>query len=353
MKKVRFVSNCFTVVFVLVIITAGLCVNQQPVYKGHNLPRLRGAMAGTELTPEDLRFFAEEWNGNLIRWQFMRNWGIPNTDRDTAEYNRWLRGELDNLDNLIPYCKKYGIKLVLDMHSPPGGRYENSDIAMFYEPIYADLFVKNWKMMANRYKGEDIIWAFDLLNEPTQRKTPEEGDDFFRTLQKRAAMAIRDVDSDRTIIFAPDDWGLPHSFAKLQPIDMKGVIYTAHVYWPHAYTHQDRPDLPKQVYPSEKANKETLREHLAPVRAFQLAHNVHIYAGEFSAIRWAEGADRYLSDCIELFEEYGWDWSYHAFREYHGWSLEHGSDKNSLETVETNPRKEAVLKWFSKNVRAK
>ena len=157
MKKIRFVSNCFIVAFVLVVITAGLCVNQQPVYKGHNLPRLRGAMAGTRLTPEDLRFFAEEWNGNLIRWQFMRSWGTPNTDRDTADYNRWLNGELNYLDNLIPYCKKYGIKLVLDMHSPPGGRYENSDMAMFYEPIYADLFVKNWKMMANRYKGEDII----------------------------------------------------------------------------------------------------------------------------------------------------------------------------------------------------
>lgn len=35
------------------------------------------------------------------------------------------------------------------------------------------------------------------------------------------------------------------------------------------------------------------------------------------------GADRYLADVIDLFEEYGWDWSYHAFREWAGWSVEH------------------------------
>ncbi|HXP89452.1 MAG TPA: hypothetical protein VN931_00850, partial [Fibrobacteria bacterium] len=45
------------------------------------------------------------------------------------------------------------------------------------------------------------------------------------------------------------------------------------------------------------------------------------------------GASRYLADCISLFEEYGWDWSYHAFREYQGWDLE----------MEDLPRKEPAL----------
>ena len=329
-------------------------LNPPPAFKGHNLPRLRGAMAGTKITPEDLRFFSKEWNGNLIRWQFVRNWGVPDTDRDTVEYNNWLRGELDYLDKLIPYCKEYGIMLVLDMHSPPGGRYENNDIAMFYEPMYADLFVNNWKMLAERYKGENIIWGFDLLNEPVQSEMPQEGEDYYLQLQKRAALAIRDIDPLRTIIFAADEWDSPHAFANLMPVDIKNVIYQVHMYWPHEYTHQGVGNSSTGlVYPSEKWNKEALRKQLAPVREFQLAYNVHIYTGEFSVIRWAEGAGQYLSDCIELFEEYGWDWSYHAFREWDGWSLEHGSDKNSSErTTETNPRKETVLKWFKQNIPA-
>ncbi len=31
-------------------------------------------------------------------------------------------------------------------------------------------------------------------------------------------------------------------------------------------------------------------------------------------------------DCIEVFEDYGWDGAYHAFREWHGWNVEVGSD---------------------------
>lgn len=78
---------------------------------------------------------------------------------------------------------------------------------------------------------------------------------------------------------------------------------------------------------------------------------MHIYAGEFSAIRWAPGAVNYLRDCIDLFEEYGWDWTYRAYREWDGWSVEHGSDpQDHRPTWEPTDRKRLLLDWFSKNV---
>ena len=90
-------------------------------------------------------------------------------------------------------------------------------------------------------------------------------------------------------------------------------------------------------------NREYLRKILKPVRDFQLAYNVQIYAGEFSAARWAPGAADYLRDCIDLFEEYGWDWSYHAFREWDGWSVEHGSDKEDRKPVSQDTDRKKVL----------
>ncbi len=48
-----------------------------------------------------------------------------------------------------------------------------------------------------------------------------------------------------------------------------------------------------------------------------------MYVGEFSAVCWAEGAERYIGDVISLMEEYGWDWTMHAWREWSGWSPEH------------------------------
>lgn len=85
------------------------------------------------------------------------------------------------------------------------------------------------------------------------------------------------------------------------------------------------------------------------MRAFERKHDAKIYVGEFSAIAWAEGADRYLRDCISVFEEYGWDWSYHAFREFQGWSVEHeGPDAQHLVPSCDNPRKRALLSGFSR-----
>ena len=65
---------------------------------------------------------------------------------------------------------------------------------------------------------------------------------------------------------------------------------------------------------------------------------------------WAPGAAQYLEDCIAVFEEYGWDWTYHAFREWQGWSLEYeGEDQASFRPSRDNDRKRVLLKGFEKN----
>lgn len=81
---------------------------------------------------------------------------------------------------------------------------------------------------------------------------------------------------------------------------------------------------------------------------------MHIYIGEFSAIRWApEGsAVRYLSDAIDLFEAHGWDWSYHAFREWSGWSVEHGADRNDTRpAAQPTDRQRLLQGWFARNAK--
>jgi hypothetical protein len=48
--------------------------------------------------------------------------------------------------------------------------------------------------------------------------------------------------------------------------------------------------------------------------------------------RRAPGAVNHLRDCIDLFEEYGWDWTYHAYREWDGGSVEHGVNRAGEQT---------------------
>ena len=65
-----------------------------------------------------------------------------------------------------------------------------------------------------------------------------------------------------------------------------------------------------------------------------------MYLGEFSVVRWAphNSAVRYLGDVVDFCEKNGWSWSYHAFREFHGWSLEHSDTLDWIQGMPDPPR---------------
>ena len=55
---------------------------------------------------------------------------------------------------------------------------------------------------------------------------------------------------------------------------------------------------------------------------------------------------------IDLFEEQGWDWAYHAFREWDGWSVEHGPDpKDHTPSRAPTDREKLLRSWYGKNRR--
>jgi endoglucanase len=330
-------------------------LNPGPVFKGHDLSRLRGVMSPNTFRDEDLRVLGVDWNANAIRWQITRNWGRTGTDRDLDEYDRWIDSELEDLDKALAAAHRYGLKVVVDMHSPPGGRYENRDLAIFHEPVYQDHYVALWQKIAERYRGQPAIWGYDLVNEPVQCDPSPSGVADYWGTQVRAAEAIRAIDPEVPIFIEAGEWDSASGFRTLEPVDVPRVIYQVHMYVPGEFTHQGVYDKPTGIaYPgvigAKQWNKDALREVLAPVREFQRAYNVHIYVGEFSAIRWAPGAADYLSDCIDLFEEYDWDWTYHAYREWDGWSVEHGSDShNHQPTEKATDRKRLLLGWFARN----
>jgi aryl-phospho-beta-D-glucosidase BglC (GH1 family) len=308
-----------------------------------------------------LRTLGREWGANLVRWQLIRT-GPSAKITTEAEYEAWLQSELARLDAMLPLCEKYGLHVVLDLHSPWGGKpttsgYVGSDAGLFTSKAAQDRFVEDWKRMAQRYKNAKMIWGYDLVNEPVEGVVAEDCDDW-RGLAERTAKAIRTIDAERAIIIEPADWGGPGALAGFLPIDVPNIVYSVHMYEPGQFTHQGVHDKdgPAYRYPGMIAGKEwnkaELEKALAPVVEFQKKWNVSIYIGEFSAIRWApdQSAHRYLKDVIEIFEERGWDWSYHAFREWSGWSVEHGEDRNNTRpAAEPTERQQLLMQWFGKN----
>jgi hypothetical protein len=329
-------------------------VTDGPIYRGHDLPRLRGAMVSTKVTPESLATFGSEWNANLIRWQ-LTGWRPQGTDFDLDAYDRWLEEQLALLDAALPVCRQQGLYVVVDLHSKPGGGPE-SDESLFNSRECQERFVRNWRRIAERYRDSEVVWGYDLANEPQEQAVDVELMDW-QELAEAAGKAVREVDAHHTIIVEPAEGGNPSGFVGLRPIDVPNVVYSVHMYLPHAFTHQGVHGRDNTfVYPGEIGgsywDKARLEEALKPVIDFQNTFRVHIYVGEFSAIRWApdNSAHRYLRDCIEIFEERGWDWSYHAFREWSGWSVEHSNEANdSQPTPEPNDRQNLLRSWLAKN----
>jgi hypothetical protein len=332
-----------------------------PAYKGHNLPRLRGAMVRATIDEESLRVFGQEWNANVIRWQLTRPGNNVADPLDLNAYDKWLQGALRQMEAMLPICEKYGILVVVDLHSPPGGRktsggYAGSDSGLFNDPTCQRKFVEIWQYIARRYKNVKAIWGYDLANEPVENSLQDDLADW-QDLALKTARAIRAIDPERTIIVEPAMCGGPSGFRELQPLDIPNVVYSVHMYVPGTFTHQGVHSQGKPVaYPGECEgkmwDKAQLEAALKPVIDFQKAYNAHIYLGEFSAIRWApdNSAYRYIKDVIEICEAHDWDWTYHAFREWDGWSVEHGPDRNDRSPAKTPTDREQLLRsWLAKN----
>ena len=332
----------------------------ETLFKGHDLPRLRGVMHGPRFAEENFRDLAQ-WGVNQVRWQLHWTAGPKAVDSaDLDAYEGWLDSALEECDKAIDACQRYGIVALVDLHSSPGGRNADGQHRIFTGARCQDKFIEVWERIARRYKGREAIYAYDLVNEPIERSVAP-GLLSWRDLAAKAARAIRAVDPGKPIVFEPGPGGMCKGFDTLKPLDLDRVIYSFHMYLPQAFTHQGVKGREwGAVYPGiidgQMWDKEQLQETMAPALEFQRRYNVQIYVGEFSAVRWApdHSAWRYLSDVIDLFEERGWDWSYHSFREWDGWSVEHGSDpKDHSPSPTPTDRQELLLRWFAKNQKPK
>ncbi len=76
------------------------------------------------------------------------------------------------LDWLINTCEKYGIYVILDLHGAPGGQSKNHCTGkagrneLYENEDMLNATIELWCAIANRYKDNKTVCAYDLLNEP-------------------------------------------------------------------------------------------------------------------------------------------------------------------------------------------
>ena len=316
--------------------------------------KYRGVMSGRDLSHEAFQQLTD-WGVNLIRYQLNPGLNTPRIDISTRDgYLKWIDAEMKRLDEVLELCRQYHIKAVVDIHAGPGNRISKVSSNEINTGLDVDTLTEAWRRIATRYKGNPSIYGYDILNEPVNNRTPSV--DLWQRTAEQVTAAIRAIDPEMPVIIAA---GFSISqFGDFKPLRYKNIIYSPHFYEPFAYSHQSvggswkirwgYPGWINGLY----WDKEQLRVSMKDAIEFQRKYRVPIFVGEFSVHIGAEGGDRYLRDMIELFEEYGWDWTYHAFREWAGWSIEHEmTPEGKYIRSKDNPRMRTVVEGFRKNLK--
>jgi len=141
------------------------------------------------------------------------------------------------LDNLVRWCRKYQVYVIIDMHGAPGGQTgQNIDDSpkdepeLFSDKANQDRLVELWVKLADRYKDEPYVAGYDLLNEPLPQRTgaADKYKDQLEPLYKRITQAIREKDKRHMITLEGVDWANDWSVFT-RPFD-GNLFYQFHYY---------------------------------------------------------------------------------------------------------------------------
>lgn len=316
----------------------------------------RGMMLRPNPAPSEIAELGQ-WGANIARLQLHIVDPQAADNITLTQYQDWINTQIVQIDALLPHFAAAGIAVVLDLHTPPGRFSTRTGLPihrMFHTRWAESSFIDVWKVLARHYHGNSVIWGFDILNEPATGGTQYAAK--WQSIAKRTASAIYSIDRTRRIIVEPP-YGDPGWMKQLKKLRTRNVTYSIHMYAPFEFTHQDLYGMPPNInFPGFINGRywdvAALRAVLKPVMDFQRINRVPIYVGEFSAVCYApnNSAFNYLSAIIQVFEENGWNWTYHAFREWEGWSVEHeGTSPTNIWPVPWTPREQLFLNWFAHN----
>ncbi len=138
------------------------------------------------------------------------------------------------LDLNIAWAKRWGIRLIVDMHLPQGGYQGGTDLgfALWDEEVNQDRLKALWRAIAARYRDETTIAAWDLINEPTPHSLAQ-----WQTLAQELTDEIRDVDPNHLLIV---EVGYGEAMGELPFILVldDNVMYDFHTYSPGQFAQQ-------------------------------------------------------------------------------------------------------------------
>lgn len=256
-------------------------------------------------------------------------------ERDEDPYN-YLESGFRRLDQAIEWCAKHGLYVILDLHAVQG--WQNSDwhsdnanrITMIWEfKQFQDRFVQLWEALADRYKDNETVAGYDIMNEPltawpngrlNNNATPNW--QAINSLFRRVVAAIRAIDPHHIIFIEGDNFA--HRFSGFDAPFADNLVYSGHCYTPPGFGPGTYPGTIRGESWDLARLEETLMNHEGV--KFMQKHDVPLWMGEFGSVyngNQDELPNRYraLDDMLGIFNKNGIHWTTWTYKDVNvmGW----------------------------------
>jgi len=233
--------------------------------------------------------------------------------KSVGKYN--LEG-LKILDQAIAWAKKYQIYIILDLHAAPGCQNHDwhSDsagkAALWTNKINQKRTLDLWEFLADRYKNEEMIAGYDLLNEAVIDDVK-----ILNEFYKKLIKTIRCVDKNHILFIEGNTWAT--DLKCLDNFNDDNIVLSIHSYEPLNFTFNFIPHL---KYPSKEYSFDLIRRHLSQYHIISQKNSLPIFVGEFGA-NYREGLfgeDKWLEDNLKCFKEFCFHWTYWTYKAVKG-----------------------------------
>ncbi|HEX6181634.1 MAG TPA: cellulase family glycosylhydrolase, partial [Chitinophagaceae bacterium] len=116
-----------------------------------------------------------KWGFNSVRLPMHYNlYTLPVDKEPDSTRQTWLEKGFELTDRLLSWCKANNMYLILDLHAAPGGQGNDLNISdrdstkpsLWQSPANQEKTIALWKKLAERYRDEPWIGAYDIINEP-------------------------------------------------------------------------------------------------------------------------------------------------------------------------------------------
>jgi len=241
---------------------------------------------------------------NFIRVPFWYRW----FEDDASPYTYKEYG-FRYLDRAVAWARAHGLYVMLDFHGAPGCQSpwdhtgELSHARFFATPEFQQRCAALWKAIADRYRHDPTVFAYDLLNEPFSARDVQNWTEAHDLIYD----AIRSVDA-RTIIVMEDGYKLEEPdyrktgfFPDPKKLGWENVVYSIHFYsgWDPEFTKGDN------TFDHGKVLRELVRVGKLEQKRWQ----VPIYIGEFSTMHDLPNDLAGMKMIMAEFNRIGWHYS--------------------------------------------